>query len=169
MACTSNDKIHNSVKEVAYKSFKSDSLHFTLEYPENWEIVYSIDSNSTFLLNAPLLDSTDTYQENFHIWAETLPIAISDSIYKQATLTELKISNPSFNITKLTDTITKFGSFGRYRFDFTTSDSNAYEVQGFTLLNKTKGYNLIFTSELKNKSLYQAELMHMIQTFNSNL
>ena len=137
----------NQVSEpLAKKTFRSDSLHFSIQYPNHWEVKEREGKIKTIGLFESLQSPEDAYQENIVIWREEIPIPIPDSLYAKAARAEIKITNPS--LTLIEEQPRKIGNhlFYPFHFNFITKDSNAYTVYGYTTLQKTHGYNISATT-----------------------
>lgn len=159
-----DESVPNS-KTDKYKNYTSDSMKISLNYPSNWEIIKQNDSNSSVSLMESLQDTSDKFQEIIKIWIEDMPYVIGDSLYKQATLAQLKIVNPDLHIEPQPDIKTNGITWGHYSFEFTTQDNSQYKVDGYTTVKDTRGYNLTFTAELKNRTAYEQTLQGIVESF----
>lgn len=159
-ACNENN---NKKPAVTFtENFKSDTLHFSVNYPKNWEIIRSPDEKNSITIVEKITNENDVYQENIVCWSEEMPMALSDSIYFQASVTQLKISNPDLRIEKTGKIKLGENDFSSFTFDFTTNDSTQYEVQGFCLIKGNKGYNFSCTA-------VKTEMPGHLQTFKEIL
>jgi len=143
------------------KTFTSDSLHFTISYPANWEVK---EKESKVGILEPYKDSTDKFQENIVVWVEEMPLAISDSLYAKATLAELRIKNPTLTIQSFPSK--KFGdhTFSYFEFDLPGDDRN-YKVIGYTTVKDRRGYNFSCTYEASASGDYKTSFESIVSTF----
>lgn len=163
IGCANNAPSTSSSPE--FKTFTSDTMRFSIDYPASWEQKYIQDSTQAVGFYEPLSESADKFQENVQLWIEDLPMAISDTLYTQATIGQLKIVNPQLQVQTLPDISTSNTRFGRYNFEFTTHDSAKYSVEGYVCLHNLRGYNITFTSEKKNSNSYHKIVNQIIESF----
>lgn len=155
----------NSPNSALTETFRSDSLHFTMNYPSTWEALVNPLELNTVAFVEKKTDSQDSYKENIVCWMEEMPIEISDSVFFQASITELKISNPNLNIKKLPPIKLGNHTFSSFTFDYYSKDSTSYEVLGFCKVQGTRGYNFACNSEKKDLQKHHSIFKEMLTTF----
>lgn len=163
--CKDEKEGHSELNEL--KTYTSDTMGFSLTYPFDWEIKYQHDSTNSVGFYEPIQDTTDKFQENLQIWIEDLPMTISDTLYKQATLGQLKIVNPKLSVNSLNDLSTQNAKFGHYGFEFTSNDRTTYQVDAYLYLKGDRGYNFTFTAEKKNFETYRSTLNQIMESFKT--
>jgi len=156
---TKNSK---SATESDYKTYTSDSLHLSFNYPPDWEV--RLNGNRLGIFE-PLKDSTDAFQENIMIWIEEMPMQISDTLFGKAATTEIKIKNP--NIVLNHEGLKKLGdqNFYHFEFDYTNSGNSMYHIFGYTLVNKKRGYNFSCTSEIAKAGIHSPLFESILSSF----
>ncbi len=147
------------------ETFQSDSLHFSMKYPANWEALINPSELNTVAFVEKKADSQDVYKENMVCWMEEMPIPISDSVFVQASITELKISNPKLTIKKLEPLKLGTHTFSSFTFDYWSADSTGYEVLGFCIVNGKRGYNFACNSEKKDLQKHHPIFKEMLASF----
>ncbi len=157
-----NDKKQTA---VLTENFKSDTLHFSINYPKNWEILKKNNEKNSIAIVEKITNEKDVYQENIMAWSEEMPIPLSDSIYFQASVTQLKISNPNLKIEKTGKIKLGENEFSSFTFDFTTNDGAQYEVRGFCLVKDNKGYNFSCTAVKSEMPGHLPTFKEILSTF----
>ncbi|MBL7764586.1 MAG: hypothetical protein JNJ58_00700 [Chitinophagaceae bacterium] len=152
---------------LKYKTYRSDSLHFSLKAPEDWQTEEKLQGQKTFALTESPKDSLKEYKGNLVIWLEELPIPVADSVYAQAAVTQIKISNAQLNISPLTQILRGNKHYFHFQFDFSTVDSMHYAVEGYTLLHQLHAYNMIFTCEKTKSATYKPILDTILNSFTA--
>lgn len=149
------------------ENFSSDSLHFSIQYPKTWEVLSNPkDPRSVALVQKATNDSAN-YLENLVIWVEEMPMAISDSVYYQASVTQLKISNPALNITKTGKTNLGGRDFSSFTFDMTGKNGVEYTIAGYCLVQDKLGYNFSCTALKRNMQSSLPLFKKIISTFKT--
>lgn len=133
-----NEGDHSEIKKENNKEYTSDSLHFGITPLLNWSV--KVKENKVGILEN-YTDSKDSFQENIVVWTEEMPIAISDSLYNKATITELKIKNPKIEVVALPSKKLGKTNFGRFAFTVFLNDSIPCKVLGYTAVKGKRGYN----------------------------
>lgn len=160
-----SNKNQKKTAEPSTKAYKSDTLHLALEYPALWELKSNNSALNTIGFYEPLTDAKDTYQENLLIWMEEIPFQMPDSSYNKAAITQIKLANPDLDITNKGIFQSDTNAFGHFSFSFTTSDSNSYHVEGYSLLKGKYGYNFSFTSEKSKEGQYAEKINAILKSF----
>ncbi|MBK7692053.1 MAG: hypothetical protein IPJ31_13415 [Bacteroidetes bacterium] len=155
----------NSQSAALTETFTSDSLHFTMSHPSNWEAFVNPVELNTVAFIEKKVDSQDSYKENIVCWMEEMPLEITDSVFFQASITELKISNPQLQIKKLSPVVLGDHTFSSFTFDYYSKDSNAYEVLGYCMVHGKRGYNFACNSEKKDQQKHHPIFKKMLSTF----
>lgn len=159
-ACT-NDDGHDNKNKVSKNEFTSDSLHFSITPLLNWLV--KVKENKVGILEN-YTNSKDSFQENIVVWTEEMPIAISDTLYNKATITELKIKNPNIEIATLP--MKKLGNinFGRFAFTIFLNDSIPCKVLGYTAVQGKRGYNFSCSYLVNGNTNYTSSFENMLST-----
>jgi hypothetical protein len=158
-------KTNTTTEEPKMKTYQSDSLKLTIQYPTTWEQKTNPNTPNMVGFFEPLSDSADQYQENLQLWVDEIPFELPDSIYKKAAITQIQLANPTFNIKRLPEIKTSQATFSHFQFEFTTNDSTQYMVNGYVFLKKKYGYNINFTSEKNKWEKYETIIEQLLQTF----
>lgn len=147
----------------------SNKMGIEFDFPKHWKAVRSPGKDNVITLQEPLHIGKDPYQENILIWSEQLPMQISDSLYAQTVVAELKITNPKFTVTNLPARIIAGKKFYSYHFQFTPADSNVYEVHGFTYYHAadSTGYNFNVTTQQTQTNSFLPQAIQVIESFKT--
>jgi hypothetical protein len=164
MACESKNK-EVAKSDIPFKNYRNDSLHFSIDIPENWDLRFNKKNKSSVGFFEPLSDSSDAFQENLVIWVEELPVGISDSLYAKAARAQIQLANPSLKVEHQGWYPSKSYRFDHFYFDFTNTDSSTYQIDGYTLLFQKRGYNLSFASEKKYAADHQQIYNQLLESF----
>lgn len=159
-ACSSDDD-HDKKKKVSNHEFTSDSLHFSVTPLLNWSV--KVKENKVGILEN-YTNSKDSFQENIVVWTEEMPIAISDTLYNKATITELKIKNPNIKVSALP--MKKLGNinFGRFEFTIILNDSIPCKVLGYTAVQGKRGYNFSCSYLVNEHINYTSSFENILST-----
>ncbi|HQW45975.1 MAG TPA: hypothetical protein PLZ98_02820 [Chitinophagaceae bacterium] len=161
LAISCSEKKSNSDINQLYRS---DSLHFSMMYPKQWEVIKKPTESNTFLFIEKKTTDTHSFQKNMVCWVEEMPIPISDSIYFQASMTQLKISKPTLQIQPFNPIQLGKQYFSHFTYQTKLADSINYEIAVFCCVVGKNGYNFYCTSPL-NQLSYLAYYKEIISTF----
>lgn len=150
-ACNSEKEQKDKKSKEGFINYKNDSLGFEISIPENWIMHTEKGDTKSITFFEPKSDSLDSFKESIVVWVEEMPMAISDSVYAQAAITQIKISNPNLEIENKGIELNSTDTLHAFTFKFVTDDSSKYYVNGYTTVNKLKGYNISFTGLEKDK------------------
>lgn len=159
-ACTENKP---AVKLT--KTYIADSLHFSIKHPENWEVLKDPDQGKSIAIVEKQGDKKDSYQENIVCWLEEMPMAVSDSVYATAAVTQLKIANPTLDIRKKGEAVLGSNHFSSFTFDFSGKNKTPYEVMGFCIVKGKRGYNFSCTALKSSMPEYLPLFREILSTF----
>lgn len=154
-----------NARKKTMKIYTLDSLHFQIEAPMSWKASQNKNKPNAVTFFENLENGTDKFEENISIWYESLPLAIADSTYAKAAVTQLKITNPSIDISSISKKKIGENNFHVFQFNFVRPDSSHYTVQGYTFLKGLNGYNFICTSDQQQMSAHQAVFDSILTTF----
>lgn len=145
-----------------WKEFKSDSLHFSIAFPKGWEARLNGSRVGIFELKK---DSTDTFEDNIIIWVEEMPVAIPDSLYAVAAVTEFRIKNPDISPSKLPARQIGNLTFHPFSFEYTNKRQESFSILGYTKVEGNRGYNFSCTALKNDMSAHQASFDSILSTF----
>ncbi len=150
------------------KTFRSDTMRCSFEYPLEWSLNYNNQTGKSASMVEPLTDSTDRFGARFNIWAEYLPVPITDSMYGLAAMSQIKVANNGMTVNN--EGKKQFGtnSFRSFSFNFSMEDQSEYAVRGFTLIQDSIGYNISFTAEREQINNYSATIEKMLTSFKTH-
>jgi hypothetical protein len=154
-----------NARKKTMKIYTLDSLHFQIEAPMSWKARQNKNEPNAVTFFENLQNGTDEFEENISIWYESLPLAIADSTYAKAAITQLKITNPNMDISGISTKKIGENIFHGFQFNFTRPDSSHYTVQGYTCLKGLHGYNFICTSDQQQMAAHQAVFDSILTTF----
>lgn len=146
---------------------ESRNLKFALDYDSSWLITFKPDSSQSgalTILQSGLEGPDDSYQERIEIYHEGLPMRIPDTMFHQAAITQIKISNPSLEVTNVGAKPFGNNHFHEYTFSF-NRNSTDYVVHGYTLLNDSIGYTINFTAAKKDENKYLSKVENILSSF----
>ncbi len=128
------------------ETFQSDSLHFSINYPSNYEVLKNPKDGQSIAIVRKIGNDNKQYRDNMVCWTEEMPMAISDSVYLQASITQLKISNPALSILKQPAQQLGPHLFSAFSFEYQAKNDSLFTVNGFCLVKGQRGYNFSCTA-----------------------
>ena len=132
--------------------FRSDSLHFSMMYPEHWEVIKKPTENNTLIFIEKKTSDTQSFQKNMVCWVEEMPMSIADSIYYKASITQLKITNPTLQIQQYKPIQLGKQYFSHFTYQTKLADSLKYNIAVYCCVVGNNGYNFYCTSPLNESS-----------------
>ncbi|MEZ5047620.1 MAG: PsbP-related protein [Chitinophagaceae bacterium] len=151
-------------KDIALKEFHIDSLGYSIKIPETWEIRFYKNRPDAVSFFEPQSDSTDSFRESLVVWTEKLPKPISDSLYKKASETEIKISNPNFKIVNEENINGANCKFGVFSFLPKTKDGD-FKIYQYACVKDSTAYNISTTTLADDQKSHEALFQKIINTF----
>lgn len=165
---------NNEKKEVTgnegYKTYSSDSLGISLEYPENFEPKNYIKPEIPISFYEVNDDSASyLFHPNVMLYIEKIPpVKISAAEYIQASRTGLKISMqstfPGFE-TYAQDSLEADGIvIGNYKYDIVKNDSTSFTSKMYIAVLKGRALQFNCTTVSENFDEYEAIFDNMISS-----
>lgn len=166
LACS--DSTEKTEQASLVKTLHAIPQKVEVQYPSAWMHSFNPDSNSPSALitiQTPLENQQDAYQENVQFYHEVMPMRISDSLYHQSQIGQIKINNPGITIENRGKHV--FGShhFNEWYFQF-DKNNVAYCVHGYTCLEDSVGFNFTYTSTKEKEKSYQTEVQNILSSFH---
>lgn len=145
-----------------WKEFKSDSLHFSIAFPPGWEARLNGSKVGIFELKK---DTNDLFEDNIIIWMEEMPVAIPDSLYAVASVTEFKIKNPGIEPSVLP--VRQLGgiTYHAFTFDFENKKKETFSILGLTRVAGNRGYNFSCTALKNELTIHEPSFDSILATF----
>ncbi len=154
-----------SKKSSLTEKFSSDSLHLFLQFPSDWEVLKNPKDPQSVAFVQKAGNKQDSYQENIVFWLEEMPMSVTDSVYLQASVTQLKIANPELNIIKKGKVKLGNYDFSSFSFDMQGKKNVAYAITGYCLVIGQRGYNFSCTALKPDMPQYLPLFQDIISTF----
>lgn len=167
VSCSESDTVQEKKAVDSLQTVHATAQKIELQYPKTWIHSFTSDSNlpnSVLAILSPLENQEDSYQENLKVYHEVLPMRISDSLYHQSAIAELRIKNP--NLTIENRGTQRFGNqvYNEWYFQF-ENNTTAYCVHGYTCMRDSVGYNFAYTTVKSNEKKYAKEVEQILSSF----